>query len=525
MTTADLRAYRALDKAPVRSEYRGKDVFGMPVPSSGGIAVGEILNLVEAYDERTGTPTSEVDDVQYLHRFSEASATAFADRNRYVGDVAGVPTTELLSQGFADERSCPFSATATQPRPVPFGSPDGSYGDCAAGGASGTLAHDDVSTTHLSVIDRWGNAVAYTSTIEATGGSGITVPGWGFILNNELTDFNFAPVSPGVPDPNLPGPGKRPRSSMSPTIVLDDGALELVAGSPGGATIITTVAQILLGHYERDLPIGDAVAAPRLSSRNGSSEQAEPAVAAGPVGAGLTALGHRLTSTRRSVPRPPSGCRGATSTRRPPSRRRGAVAGRRWSSGRGADPQDAKALARREALAGHRELGLDPALQAVGAEVALHDEEGLAPRCEPGEPGPQEVVQRRLADPDRGVRPDEVEADVLGHLVGRRRPHRGRSRAAALRRVRSRARSLTSTAQTVAAGERRPRVSATGPHPQPRSRKVPLAGGAGASSRRTAVPLSSPEGENTPPATSTSTSRPARRTRRCGARRRSRGRR
>ncbi len=297
MTTADLRAYRALDKAPVHSEYRGKDVYGMPVPSSGGIAVGEILNLIEAYDERTGTPTSEVDDVQYLHRLSEASATAFADRNRYVGDVAGVPTTELLSQGFADERSCPFSATATQPRPIPFGSPDGSYADCAAGGASGTLAHDDVSTTHLSVIDRWGNAVAYTSTIEATGGSGITVPGWGFILNNELTDFNFAPVSPAVPDPNLPGPGKRPRSSMSPTIVLDDGDLELVAGSPGGATIITTVAQILLGHYERDLPIGDAVAAPRLSSRNGASEQAEPAIAGGPVGAGLTALGHRLTST------------------------------------------------------------------------------------------------------------------------------------------------------------------------------------------------------------------------------------
>ena len=297
MTTADLRAYRALDKAPVHSEYRGKDVYGMPVPSSGGIAVGEILNLIEAYDERTGTPTSEVDDVQYLHRFSEASATAFADRNRYVGDVAGVPTAELLSQGFADERSCPFSATATQARPIPFGSPDGSYADCAAGAASGTLAHDDVSTTHLSVIDRWGNAVSYTSTIEATGGSGITVPGWGFILNNELTDFNFAPVSPAVPDPNLPGPGKRPRSSMSPTIVLHDGDLELVAGSPGGATIITTVAQILLGHYERGLPIGDAVAAPRLSSRNGSSEQAEPAIAAGPVGAGLTALGHRLTST------------------------------------------------------------------------------------------------------------------------------------------------------------------------------------------------------------------------------------
>ena len=297
MTTADLRGYRALDKAPVHSQYKGKDVYGMPVPSSGGIAVGEILNLIEAYDERTGVPTAQVDDVQYLHRFSEASATAFADRNRWVGDVPGVPTAELLSQGFADERACPFSATAAQARPVPFGSPDGAYSSCGSGAPSGTLAHDDVSTTHLSVIDQWGNAVAYTSTIEATGGSGITVPGWGFILNNELTDFSFVPVSAGVPDPNLPGPSKRPRSSMSPTIVLDDGALELVAGSPGGATIITTVAQILLGHYERGLPVGDAVAAPRLSSRNGSSEQAEPAIADTATGAGLRALGHTLTRT------------------------------------------------------------------------------------------------------------------------------------------------------------------------------------------------------------------------------------
>ena len=297
MTTDDLSAYRALVKAPTHSTYRGMDVYGMPVPSSGGIAVGEILNLIEAYDERTGTPTSEVDDVQYLHRFSEASATAFADRNRYVGDVPGVPTAELLSQGFADERACLFDPTRAQPRPVPFGAPDGAYAECGAAAPSGTLAHDDISTTHLSVVDRWGNAVAYTSTIESTGGSGITVPGWGFLLNNELTDFNFAPLTAGVPDPNLPGPGKRPRSSMSPTMVVDDGTLELVAGSPGGASIITTVAQIVLGHYERGLPVGDALAAPRLSSRNGASEQAEPAIATGPLGAGLTALGHVLVNT------------------------------------------------------------------------------------------------------------------------------------------------------------------------------------------------------------------------------------
>ncbi|MBM6405026.1 gamma-glutamyltransferase [Phycicoccus sp. CSK15P-2] len=293
----DLARYRAVDRAPVHSEYRGKDVYGMPVPSSGGTTVAEILGLVEAYADRSGTPTSEVDDVQYLHRLSEASATAFADRNRYIGDVPGVPAAELVSQGFADERSCLFSATSALPRPVPFGSPDGDYADCGESTASGVLPHEGMSTTHLSVVDRWGNAVSYTTTIEQTGGSGITVPGWGFILNNELTDFDFAPITPGVPDPNLPGPSKRPRSSMSPTIVLDHGRLDLVAGSPGGSTIITTVAQILLGHYDRGLAVGDAVAAPRLSSRNGSRESAEPAIAGSESGAGLTALGHRLSET------------------------------------------------------------------------------------------------------------------------------------------------------------------------------------------------------------------------------------
>ena len=297
MTTADLAAYQALDKAPVHSSYRGRDVWGMPVPSSGGITVAEILNLVEAYDERTGVPVGDVDDVQYLHRFAEASATAFADRNRYIGDVPDVPTEELVSQGFADERSCLFDPDAAMPRPVPFGSPDGSYASCDEGEESGTPPHEGMSTTHLSVVDRWGNAVSYTSTIEQTGGSGIVVPGWGFLLNNELTDFEFAPITEGVPHPNLPGPGKRPRSSMAPTVVTGPSGLELVVGSPGGSTIITTVAQILLGHQERGLSVGDAIAAPRFSSRNGSSGSAEPAIADGEVGAGLSALGHRLSPT------------------------------------------------------------------------------------------------------------------------------------------------------------------------------------------------------------------------------------
>nr|WP_083707303.1 gamma-glutamyltransferase [Intrasporangium flavum] len=296
MTTRDLAAYRALTKAPIHSRYEGLDVYGMPVPSSGGIAVAEILNLMKAYEDRTGTKTSALSDVDYLHRFSEASATAFADRNRYVGDVPGVPVSELVSPDFAAERACLFDPTKAQPRPIPFGSPDGSYTSCTPGSTAQKEPYEGLSTTHLTATDRWGNVASYTLTIEQTGGSGITVPGWGFLLNNELTDFDFTPLTPGVPDPNLPGPGKRPRSSMSPTILMKDGAPFLAVGSPGGATIITSVSQTVLGYLDRDLSLVDAIAAPRLSSRNSASgEGAEPAFLAGPAAAGLRALGHTLT--------------------------------------------------------------------------------------------------------------------------------------------------------------------------------------------------------------------------------------
>ncbi len=293
LTAADLRAYRANVKAPVHSTYRGLDVYGMPTPSSGGIAVAEILNLLESYDERTGTSLKDVSNTEYLHRFSEASATAFADRNRWVGDVPGVPTAELVSQAFADERACLFSTTRAQPRPIPFGSPDGSYAGCPAGTARQGEPREGLSTTHLTAADKWGNVASYTLTIEQTGGSGITVPGYGLLLNNELTDFNFVPLAATVPDPNLPGPGKRPRSSMSPTVILRDGAPWLGVGSPGGATIITSVAQTITEYVDRDLALVDAIAAPRLSSRNGT-EQAEPTLT---ESAALQALGHVIAPT------------------------------------------------------------------------------------------------------------------------------------------------------------------------------------------------------------------------------------
>ena len=271
----DLQTYRALDREPTRISYRGLNVYGMAPPSSGGSTVGESLNILET----VGVPAA--DPVQALHHYLEASRLAFADRNRYVGDpgYVDVPLGELLSQGFADERACLIDRDTAAPGAVLPGSPDGSYLPCGAlSGVSGAEApREGLSTTHLVTADQWGNVVAYTLAIEQTGGSGIVVPGRGFLLNNELTDFNFAPPPSGVPDPNLPAPGKRPRSSMAPAIVLHDGAPVLAVGTPGGAAIITTVLQILLNRLDFGMTLPEAIAAPRASQRNSPTTQAEPA--------------------------------------------------------------------------------------------------------------------------------------------------------------------------------------------------------------------------------------------------------
>ena len=156
---------------------------------------------------------------------------------------------------------------------------------------------DGQSTTHLTVADRWGNVVAYTLTIESTGGNGIVVPGRGFLLNNELTDFNFTADPGRAPDPNLPGPGKRPRSSMSPTIVLADGEPFLAVGSPGGSTIITTVLQILVNRIDLGMTLPDALAAPRATQRNTAAVAAEPAFLRRRRSPRSAALGHTFSTT------------------------------------------------------------------------------------------------------------------------------------------------------------------------------------------------------------------------------------
>ncbi|WP_432878041.1 gamma-glutamyltransferase [Kribbella sp. CA-245084] len=286
--TGDLASYKAIDRTPTKVRYDGLDVYGMPPSSSGGITVGEALNILQPQH------LGQLSTTQALHTYLEASALAFADRGAYIGDPAyvDVPQKELLSKGFGAERSCLIDPQHAATKPVPAGSPDGKYSPCAKGSAAEQRPDTEGrSTTHLVAADKWGNVVSYTLTIEQTGGSGITVPGRGFLLNNELTDFSFAPVPT---DPNTVAGGKRPRSSMSPTIVLRGSKPYLALGSPGGSTIITTVLQTLTNRVDRGMTLPEAIAAPRASQRNTASVTAEQSFI-DTYGAALAPYGHTFT--------------------------------------------------------------------------------------------------------------------------------------------------------------------------------------------------------------------------------------
>lgn len=288
MTRRDLRDYRVRVQPATRVDYRGFTVHGMRPSSSGGSTVGEALGVLERSD------LGSLDPVAALHRYLEASALAFADRGRYLGDAAfvDVPLGALLDPRYAAERACLLDPDRAATKPVPAGDV-GDY-DGVCGGATGAREQaedtEGVSTTHLTVVDRTGDVVTYTLTIEQTGGSGIVVPGRGFLLNNELTDFSLVYAEA---DPNRIQPRKRPRSSMSPTLVLRDGRPVLALGSPGGSTIITTVLQVLLNRLDLGMTLPEAVAAPRASQRNTASVTAEPEFITA-FGEALEAYGHTL---------------------------------------------------------------------------------------------------------------------------------------------------------------------------------------------------------------------------------------
>jgi gamma-glutamyltranspeptidase/glutathione hydrolase len=289
MTSRDVSSYIAPERKPTRVGYRGVDVFGMGPPSSGGSTVGEALNILK------GFRMSRLDREEALHDYLESSRYSFADRNAYLADpdFFDVPLAGLLSNSFAAERRSLITEQAAT-SPVDPGDPYPHQGDSAPSAARASATENRVgTTTHVTVSDRWGNVVSYTFTIESTGGNGIVVPGWGFLLNNELTDFNFDSTT----HPNRVEGGKRPRSSMSPTIVLRDGRPLVAVGSPGGSTIITTVLQILVNRFDFRMSLPEAIAAPRLSQRNTTTTQAEPAFLNTPQAAALRDRGHQFVET------------------------------------------------------------------------------------------------------------------------------------------------------------------------------------------------------------------------------------
>jgi gamma-glutamyltranspeptidase/glutathione hydrolase len=312
MTLADLAGYRVVEREPVCGRYRVYAICGMGPPSSGGIAVQQMLTLLERFDLARLGPGPEA-----AHWIAEAGRLAFADRNLYVADPAfvDVPAAGLLDRDYlngranlmSEERSLGVARAGEPPRR-----------------RAGLLAPSDgqieFGTSHISIIDRDGDAISMTTTIEDGFGARLMTRG-GFLLNNELTDFNFAPAVEGRPVANRVEPGKRPRSSMAPTLVFDAfGRLHAVVGSPGGSQIIGYVAKTIIGLVDWRLDPQAAVDLPNFGSRNGPTEL-ERGTAAEGWSAALRARGHEvraidMTSGIQAILVSPIGYLGGADSRR-----------------------------------------------------------------------------------------------------------------------------------------------------------------------------------------------------------------
>ena len=263
VTLEDLATYRPVVRVPVTGSYRGLRVVSMPPPSSGGVALIEMLNLLERYEpmrliaEDYGN-NFYVNPLRagYVHLVAEIEKRVFADRAAYLGDpdFVSVPVESLVSKSYAARRATGISPEHRTP-------PDAIH--------CGAVAHESEQTTHFSIVDRHGNAVANTTTLNDSYGSGIVVRGAGFLLNNEMDDVSARPGAPNLygvtgGEANAIAPGKRMLSSMCPTFVYRDGRLWLVLGTPGGPTIFTTVFQVIVDRVDFGMPLADAVAAPRF---------------------------------------------------------------------------------------------------------------------------------------------------------------------------------------------------------------------------------------------------------------------
>ncbi len=284
MRAEDLAAYVVREVEPLCRAYRTFRVCGMPPSSSGGIAVLQMLGILARFDLSALRP----DSADAAHLIAEAGRLAFADRNRYVADdrFVRVPVAGLLDPAYLRARSALIRPEASMKR-AEAGIPPGAQ---PARADSAALTEDG--TSHLSIVDREGNAVSMTTTIESSFGSRIMVRG--FLLNNQLTDFDFVPTRDGVPVANRVEPGKRPRSSMAPTLVFDaDDKLLLVIGSPGGSLIINYVLKALVAILDWNRNVQAAIDAPNVGSRNGPTEL-ERGTAAEALEATLAAMGHPI---------------------------------------------------------------------------------------------------------------------------------------------------------------------------------------------------------------------------------------
>ncbi|MGO8916000.1 MAG: gamma-glutamyltransferase [Stellaceae bacterium] len=313
LALADLAGYRAKRRGPLCGSYRGNRLCGMGPPSSGAVTVLEMLGLLQRFDLARLGPGS----VAATHLFAEAGRLAYADRDRYLGDAdfVPVPVRGLLDPGYLAERSRLINPAHALPSPAAPGDPPGSH----ASDWGSDRAPELPGTSNIAIVDRAGDALAMTTTVENAFGSRLLVRG--FLLNNELTDFSFAPAENGRPVANRVEPGKRPRSAMAPTLVFGrNGKLKLVVGSAGGPAIINDVAKTIIGVIDGHDDLPAAFDLPNDGNRNGATE-IEAGPGADPMAAALRALGHTIAIGDRpsgltGILVTPQGLEGAADPRR-----------------------------------------------------------------------------------------------------------------------------------------------------------------------------------------------------------------
>jgi gamma-glutamyltranspeptidase/glutathione hydrolase len=283
MSKDDLANYHPIERAVVRGSYRGYDIISAPPPSSGGVHLIEMLNILEGYD------LARLSREESLHDMIEAMKRAYADRAVFMGDPDSVkiPVDGLTSKAYAKSLRANIGPRSTPPAEI----------------RPGTAAEfEGRNTTHFSVIDRDGNAVSNTYTLNFSYGLGLVAEGTGVLLNNELDDFTSKPGTANAYglvgyNANLPGPGKRPLSSMTPTIIMKDGKPFLITGSPGGSRIISAVLQVIVNAIDFKMPVGQAVSAPRLHQQwQPEDVYVEPGFAPDVLDA-LEKRGHKIVAT------------------------------------------------------------------------------------------------------------------------------------------------------------------------------------------------------------------------------------